>query len=213
MWHTHTHAKKIFWEISTAIGNERGSFSFFSSSQESNTCYLLFPLSEQSKSESYNGACVSLCFRLSTHPSPFQAIHFLPSECAINLDGLCLKGFAYTADTLSKAVRLPLSPVCLWQTWWRAWQSWERKQQQKGRARELLTTGSRVGLNSSLVIHVNQIISALHSVGKCGYIIYTSLQRLCYGLHALMFCLTPLLQIQMCILRLLGAMRDLLSLF
>lgn len=77
---------------------------------------------------------VSSCFGLSTHPSVSQTIHFPPSECAIYLDGLCLKGFAYATDTLSKALRLTLSPACLWQTWWHEWQSWERKQ--RGKVRE-----------------------------------------------------------------------------
>lgn len=51
-------------------------------------------------------------------PLSLRLFIFSPSECTINLDGLCLKGFAYAADTLSEALRLPLSPACLCQTRW-----------------------------------------------------------------------------------------------
>lgn len=89
-------------------------------------CYLLWYV-RTTQVKSYDDSCVSSCFTLSTHSCIFQAIHFLPSECAINFDGPCLKGSAYATDTLSVPLRFPLSPACLWLSWWHAWQSWESK--------------------------------------------------------------------------------------
>lgn len=75
--------------------------------------YLLCLMSEQPKSEAHDDSCVSSCFKLSTHSSVSPAIHFIPPECAIKHNGPCLKGFACATDTMSKALRLPLSPACL----------------------------------------------------------------------------------------------------
>lgn len=116
------------------LGNEHESLVSLQLPGEKYPRYLLCPMSEQPKSETHDDSCVSSCFGLSTHPSVSQAIHFPTSECAIYLDGLCLKGFAYATDTLSKALRLPVSPACLWHTWWYEWQSLERKQ--RGKVRE-----------------------------------------------------------------------------
>lgn len=107
------------------LGNERESLCFFAAAVRRAVSEIpAVPRCQYSLSQNH---IVSSCFCLSTDSSVSQAIHFLPSKCAINVGGLCLKGFAYANDTLSMALRLPLSPVSLWQTWWHAWQSWKTK--------------------------------------------------------------------------------------